>query len=175
MGATDKYETRRRRASFRRRLAVLQAAGSTFAEHGYKNTTVEAIATNAGVSKGLVFHFFGSKDNLFRSLLEDSLNEIVRRHEILRTTYPATDGQPTQVISEELRLSLPLDDLQPFKGGRVKKNILLIPRNGKRFETTLTVQLSDVTDVRSLAKRLHEEVHITIIERQQELGLGEAA
>ena len=30
--------------------------------------------------------------------LEQSLNEIVRRHEILRTTFPAVDGEPFQVI-----------------------------------------------------------------------------
>ncbi len=68
-----------------------------------------------------------------------------------------------------------IDDLKPFVGGKVKKGMKLIPRNGKQFAVTLTVQLSDVSDVRPLAKRLHEEVQITIIERQQSLGLDEAA
>jgi AcrR family transcriptional regulator len=72
--AADSYETRRRQASYRRRLAVLKAAGTTFAQHGYKNTPVEEIARNAGVSKGLVFHFFGSKQDLFRSVVEDCLD-----------------------------------------------------------------------------------------------------
>lgn len=31
--------------------------------------------------------------------LELSLNEIIRRHEILRTTFTAVDGQPVQVIA----------------------------------------------------------------------------
>ena len=34
--------------------------------------------------------------------LERSLNEIVRRHEALRTTFPAVEGQPVQVISPSL-------------------------------------------------------------------------
>ncbi|HEX5883538.1 MAG TPA: amino acid adenylation domain-containing protein, partial [Pyrinomonadaceae bacterium] len=43
--------------------------------------------------------------------LERSLNEIVRRHEVLRTTFRAERGLPVQVISPLLRLSLPLIDL----------------------------------------------------------------
>jgi len=72
-------------------------------------------------------------------------------------------------------IELTIDDLKPFKGGRVKKNVKMIPRNGSRFEVTMTVQLTDVGDVRTLAKRLHEEVKISIIERQQSLGLQDAA
>lgn len=37
-------------------------------------------------------------------LLEQSINEIVRRHEILRTTFTAIDGQPVQVISPTLKV-----------------------------------------------------------------------
>lgn len=72
-------------------------------------------------------------------------------------------------------IELTIDDLKPFKGGRVKKNMKLIPRNGSRFEVTMTVQLTDVGDVRALAKRLHEEVQIAILERQQSLGLQSVA
>lgn len=68
-----------------------------------------------------------------------------------------------------------LDDLKAYKGGKVKKNMTLIPRDGKRFEVLLTAQLSDVGDIRPLGKRLHEEVTVTIIERQQTLGLSAVA
>ena len=72
-------------------------------------------------------------------------------------------------------IELQLDDLKPYVGGRVKKNMKLIPRNGNRFEVTLTAQITDIGDVRTLVKRLHEEVKITIIERQQSLGLQSVA
>lgn len=72
-------------------------------------------------------------------------------------------------------IELTLDDLKPYKGGKVKKNIRLIPRNGRRMEVTLTAQLNDVGDVRALVKRLHEEVKVSIIERQQALGLQSVA
>jgi acyl-CoA synthetase (AMP-forming)/AMP-acid ligase II len=46
------------------------------------------------------------------SALERSLGEMVRRHEILRTTFPCVDGQPVQMIAPELALLLPVVDLQ---------------------------------------------------------------
>ena len=43
--------------------------------------------------------------------LESSLNEIVRRHAALRTTFKAKGGIPVQVISDDAYIDLPMDDL----------------------------------------------------------------
>ena len=43
--------------------------------------------------------------------LEQALNEIVQRHEVLRTTFQMVDAQPVQVISPHAALALPLLDL----------------------------------------------------------------
>jgi amino acid adenylation domain-containing protein len=43
--------------------------------------------------------------------LEQSLNEIVRRHETLRTTFQERHGAATQVIASELPIPLPVEDL----------------------------------------------------------------
>ena len=50
--------------------------------------------------------------NLNVAVLEESLKEVVRRHEILRTTFPAVNGKPTQVIATDVSLTLPIIDLQ---------------------------------------------------------------
>ncbi|MEO6825468.1 MAG: condensation domain-containing protein [Nitrosospira sp.] len=44
--------------------------------------------------------------------LRRSLNEIVRRHEALRTTFSIQDNQPIQVIAPRLTVELPVIDLQ---------------------------------------------------------------
>jgi amino acid adenylation domain-containing protein len=44
-------------------------------------------------------------------VLERSLNEIVRRHEALRTAFPVVDGSPVQKIAPELIIRLPQLDL----------------------------------------------------------------
>jgi acyl-CoA synthetase (AMP-forming)/AMP-acid ligase II len=45
-------------------------------------------------------------------VLERSINEIVRRHEILRTTFAAVDGRCMQVIAPQLTVPLAFDDLR---------------------------------------------------------------
>ena len=45
------------------------------------------------------------------SALGQTLNEIVRRHEILRTTFIADDGRAAQSVAASLELALPLIDL----------------------------------------------------------------
>ncbi len=49
--------------------------------------------------------------NLNVAALELSLNEIVRRHESLRTSFSSIDGKAIQVIAPELRVELPIIDL----------------------------------------------------------------
>jgi len=44
--------------------------------------------------------------------LEKSLSELVRRHEILRTTFPMVDGEAIQQIADPTALRLPIQDLQ---------------------------------------------------------------
>ncbi len=43
--------------------------------------------------------------------LARALDEIVRRHEVLRTTFPTVDGQPVPVVTPELSVPLPIVDL----------------------------------------------------------------
>ncbi len=50
--------------------------------------------------------------SLHFAALEQTFNEIVRRHEALRTTFAIVEGQPIQVIAPILNLSLPIRDLR---------------------------------------------------------------
>jgi hypothetical protein len=51
------------------------------------------------------------KGALHVSALERSLNEIARRHETLRTSFPEVDGQPVQLIAPEVAFDLRVVDL----------------------------------------------------------------
>ena len=44
--------------------------------------------------------------------LRRSINEVIRRHEGLRTTFAVVDGEPRQVIAEHLSIDLPVVDLR---------------------------------------------------------------
>jgi amino acid adenylation domain-containing protein len=56
-----------------------------------------------------VFRLTGSLDV---AALEQSLNEIVRRHEVLRSSFAAKEGQPVQLTAAVLSLTLPVVDLR---------------------------------------------------------------
>src|ERR1044072_7259864 len=46
--------------------------------------------------------------------LKRTINEIVRRHEILPTPFATSEGRPVQVIAPSLSLDLPIIDLRRF-------------------------------------------------------------
>ena len=71
MTPASRTPQRERRA--RTRAALLRAAGRVFAEHGFHEATLEAVAAGAGVSKGALYHYFPSKEQLFLALLENRL------------------------------------------------------------------------------------------------------
>ena len=52
------------------RAEVLAAARTSFAEKGFRGTTIRAVAASAGVDPALVHHYFGTKDDLFVAALE---------------------------------------------------------------------------------------------------------
>lgn len=62
------------------RQRILQAAQQEFAEYGPAGARVDQVAQRASVNKRMIYHYFDSKDGLFRavlrSVLEDALAEV---------------------------------------------------------------------------------------------------
>jgi AcrR family transcriptional regulator len=61
-----------------KRHAVLEQAILTFAELGFGGTDVQVIADRAGVGKGTVYRYFGSKEDLFGAATFDVLERLER-------------------------------------------------------------------------------------------------
>ena len=53
-----------------RREQILDAANDLFAERGYDEVSIEDIARAAGVTRGLVHHYFGGRKEVYLALLE---------------------------------------------------------------------------------------------------------
>ena len=51
-----------------RRAEILEGARRAFAKHGYDGATVAQLETEIGLSRGAIFHYFGSKLDLFVEL-----------------------------------------------------------------------------------------------------------
>jgi AcrR family transcriptional regulator len=58
----------------KQRERILNAAAPVFARHGFLGTKVTDIAAAAGVSHGLVHHYFGSKAEVFVAIIERTMS-----------------------------------------------------------------------------------------------------
>jgi amino acid adenylation domain-containing protein len=56
-------------------------------------------------------HVFRMRGRLDADAWRAAVNEVVRRHEVLRTAFPTVDGEPRQSISAHLAIDVPLIDL----------------------------------------------------------------
>lgn len=57
-----------------RKTQIITAAMKEFAEVGYEKASTNKIIQEAGVAKGLLFHYFGSKKNLYLETLDICLD-----------------------------------------------------------------------------------------------------
>lgn len=53
------------------RQEIKDAAFELFAQHGFSDTNVRAIAQKAGKSKGLIYHYFNSKEEILKAIFDD--------------------------------------------------------------------------------------------------------
>ncbi|MCP4658992.1 MAG: amino acid adenylation domain-containing protein, partial [bacterium] len=70
---------------------------------------------------------------LHADALERSLNQVVRRHEALRTTFSSEDGRPLQVVAPVLIVSQPVIDLRELSpAGREDEALRLTGEEARR-------------------------------------------
>ena len=53
------------------RRKILDSAIEEFAQHGPEAASINTICQNGGVSKGIIYHYFESKDRLYLACLEE--------------------------------------------------------------------------------------------------------
>jgi len=73
------------------RISLLDRCGQLFVEHGYAALSMRQIAEHLKVSTGTLYHYFESKEDLFRKLVHHVGNvDLSRWHELLgNVTDPA--------------------------------------------------------------------------------------
>lgn len=99
--APERPGDRRRRSPDERRQEIILAATSVVAELGYRNATLTEITQRAGVSKGLLWHYFRDRDDLMgqavtalaarlRAGLVDGLDLTEPAPEVIRAVFART-------------------------------------------------------------------------------------
>jgi AcrR family transcriptional regulator len=70
-----------------KRMLIMDTALKHFANDGYYATTVNHIAKHAGISKGLLYNYFESKEALLKAIINKSVTEVYTYFDTNRDGY----------------------------------------------------------------------------------------
>ncbi|KAM3115391.1 amino acid adenylation domain-containing protein [Phormidesmis sp. 146-33] len=93
------------------------------------------------------------------AILEQSLNTIVQRHEILRTTFPLVDGNPVQVIAPVQTVKIPIVDLSSLEPTQRNLELQQLLTEAAR----LPFDLAQGSLMRTELLRLSESEHVALL------------
>jgi len=125
----------------RARDRILSAAARLYALRGYEGTSMREIAAAAGVTKPLIYYHFESKQNLFSSLLRESLascrtqgceilRSFLRSHVAIAREKPAVYAFAYEVLTMSEMLPLGFD--YKAEGREIFENLVSLIEEGQR-------------------------------------------
>lgn len=79
-----------------RKQQLIEATMASIAELGLQNTTIVSISKRAGMSSGIISHYFGGKQGLIEAALRYLLEQLGKE---LRERMARTDGSPEQRLA----------------------------------------------------------------------------
>ena len=108
----------------RSRREIFQAAMEEFGANDYGQVTMEAICTRHGISKGMMYHYYSNKDELFLLCVEDTMAAL--RAYLERQCAELAQRPPVEAMREFFLCRERFFDGQPGRK-RVFENALLRP------------------------------------------------
>jgi TetR/AcrR family transcriptional repressor of bet genes len=150
-----------------RRQMLIDATTRSIAKYGYPGTTIERICDEAGVSRGLINHHFGSKDELILQSYRKLCDE---------WTYYTKDMLDGTLEPEEaLRAAIAMN----FNTAMFKQEYLsiwlgfwsVIPKSAELKRLDRALYKADVNKIQTLFERLAAKRGSKIDARLQAIGL----
>jgi AcrR family transcriptional regulator len=106
-------EERRKRERENRKNAILKAARKLFFEKGFKSVTVESIAKKAELSKGSIYLYYNSKEEIYTQIL---LSDIDKFHDrISSILHPLTNASEALRRLATIYVDFFLNDRELFR------------------------------------------------------------
>ena len=102
------------------------------------------------------FRISGSLNPL---VLEQSLNELIQRHEALRTTFSLVEGQPTQVIHSSFSFRLSVVNLQSFPQNQRENKVMELVK----VDIEQPIELTQLPLFRGTLFKLDEQDYFLLI------------
>ncbi|WP_335685355.1 TetR/AcrR family transcriptional regulator [Sneathiella sp.] len=117
---------------------IMKAAEKVFAESGFRGATTSAIALEADLPKANIHYYFGTKEKLYRAVLDDIVDVWLSSFKGL-----GESDDPAATLSDYIRSKMELSKSRP-EASRVFANELI--RGAPRINTYLSTELKDWVD-----------------------------
>jgi len=88
-----------------RRDDIVDAARTLFSRKGYDKTSLDAILRHADASKGTMYHYFDSKEDLYATVLEQMFDELWVDHDVLASLQISSDEEYWAVVTLGMKRS----------------------------------------------------------------------
>jgi TetR/AcrR family fatty acid metabolism transcriptional regulator len=129
-----------RNAAVDKRRVILDAAVRVFARQGFHTCRVSDIADEAGVAYGLVYHYFGSKDEVLDTLF-------VERWDVLLAAIRETDAQETAARAKLSAIASFIVDSYRYDPELMKVIIVEVTRAANSFGRTHLGKIGEAYDL----------------------------
>ncbi|MEJ2273647.1 MAG: TetR/AcrR family transcriptional regulator [Woeseiaceae bacterium] len=117
---------------------IADAAFAAFAENGYAATRIDDVARRAGVSKGLTYRYYKTKEDLFKAVVK---NVVVRRVDAL-----IGDVETSTLSSEEFIRGPLLSFMKKVPGSPIAIVIRLLVSEGPRHPDLVAYYYENVVE-----------------------------
>ncbi|MCH5139031.1 TetR/AcrR family transcriptional regulator [Clostridiaceae bacterium UIB06] len=114
-----------------RRQEILDGAVRLFSEKGYDKTSISDIAKYLGISQGLCYRYFKSKEEIFKSAIDEYANSIA--DEIIKIIT-----SPNLTLEEKLSDKLNFHDLETKKSSYYK---VFHEENAKLLHDSISISI----------------------------------
>ncbi len=130
-------ETRRRRKA-ERPHEILEAAFLEFSRNGYAMTTLDQIAERAGVTKGTIYVYFESKEQLFISMVRELMKATL---DTVQDMFERHEGSTADLLRAQFSF--------------IYQHVV----EDRRRREVVRMLISEASRFPELANRYHEEIH----------------
>lgn len=90
---------------------LITAALAVFGERGFRAASIEEVAAHAGVSKGTIYLYFASKDDLFRAVVERRIVVLLEEGEALLAAHDGSAAELLRLVIHRMMEALHRDDM----------------------------------------------------------------
>ncbi len=147
---------------------ILDVATRVFSRYGYNKTSLDEVASEAGIAKGTVYYYFSNKEELFMNVVEiqvkefvDSIRNKVREVEGFENKLRTLVQEPIRHVCEKMPLWIEGLKSIPFSG---QDRFLSFRRENREATITLMAEIMEVGKKEGVIDpNLHTEDTVRVI------------